>query len=131
MGDARSILPVEQQLAFCELRGLSCWAEAPIDRPIMNGDSPYKTPMDWILGIHALLVKKASETSEPGQSRQSDASEFPFFDDEAARFVRDVYAGMRPTQPRRGQRAHVARARRGPAAIFEQPAGRRVKDLEK
>ena len=93
--------------------------KAPIDLPIMNRNDSNKTPMDWILGIHALLVKGCSEqaeatTTEHGNSselgqplglesthtlawhmRHGDSVKYPLFNPNAARFVRGVYAEIR------------------------------------
>ena len=88
--------------------------KAPIDLPIMNRNDSTKTAMDWILGIHALLVKGCSEQaeatttergnrSELGQPlglestlawhmRHGDSAKYPLFSPNAARFVRGVYA---------------------------------------
>jgi hypothetical protein len=88
--------------------------KAPIDLSIMNRNDSNKTAMDWILGIHALLVKGCSEqaeatTIEHGNSselvqppalesthtwhmRHGDSAKYPLFNPNAARFVRGVYA---------------------------------------
>jgi hypothetical protein len=92
--------------------------KAPIDPPIMNRSGSNKTTMDWIMGIHALLVKGCSEQakattiengnrSELGQPlglesthalawhmRHGDSAKYPLFNPEAARFVRGVYGGL-------------------------------------
>jgi hypothetical protein len=92
--------------------------KAPIDPPIMNPKGSNKTAMDWILGIHALLVKGCSEQAEATpiergsrseleqplclesthalawHMRHGDSAKCPLFNPEAARFVRRVYAGL-------------------------------------
>jgi hypothetical protein len=92
--------------------------KTPIDRPIMNRNGSNKTAMDWILGIHAQLVKGCPEqaeatTIEPGNSselgqplglesahtlawhmRHGDSARHPLFNPDAARFVRGVCAGF-------------------------------------
>jgi len=88
--------------------------KVPIDLSIMNRNDSNKTVMDWILGIHALLMKGCSEQSEAKTIESSHSSElgqppglestlawhrchgdsekFPLFNPNAARFVRRAYA---------------------------------------
>ena len=85
---------------------------------VRNGSN--KTAMDWILEIHALLVKGCSEQAEATTIEHGNSSELmgqplglesthplawhvrhgdsakhhPIFNPDAARFVRGVYAGL-------------------------------------
>jgi len=84
----------------------------------MNRNDSNKTTMDWILGIHALLLKGRAEQaegatfargndSESGQSLEQegthaltrrvcdvDSANHPIFNPDAARFVRGIHAGL-------------------------------------
>jgi hypothetical protein len=101
----------------------------------MNRKASNKTTMDWLLGIHALLVKGLSEQAEAStvdqgnlselsqpvghESTQTlawpmghgDSAEHPLFNPDAARFVRGVHAGLR-----------VSGASVEPASHFEEPS---------
>ena len=85
----------------------------------MNRKASNKTTMDWLLGIHALLVKGREEEAEAStvnhghlselgqpvrhESTQTlawpmcpgDSTEHPIFNPDAASFVRGVHAGLR------------------------------------
>jgi len=92
--------------------------QAPIDIRTMNRNGSTKTTMDWIMGIHSLLMKGCSEEAQAEAPEHgsisklsqpldlesthtlalrvhgADSAEHPLFNPDAASFVRGVCANL-------------------------------------